>query len=373
MNQDKSCKAEFYEKLGAIEDDGKAQLEIAEHLKKAKRQHGKSLQQHELWREYLKRSDRYRQVCDWFKAAKRRSPYNLDSAACKSNIGYVQDFFMFASSYERLYSPPFFSLETVLGFTNLAYENELMKGMISDTFFSWAIDAGYPENFGMDMLGKLFVFGNIHEDPPESYLLRVIHILRKRGRVEVFQLHEIFSFVFTGVHDQYPEKVDRATLQEYQEICKRYVQNSPMLFLGIINPFANKEDVLKVVGDLIDRLRNKIPPDMKKRAKSMLQNECPFELPTTDGRFDERQRYLKAYGLKQDGKTNKEIAAEIYPGLHPEAQDTFRRVLRDREKAARIIENVEHGVFPGNYTGTSPEPEPLDPSERPAGSEYLSY
>jgi hypothetical protein len=74
---------------------------------------------------------------------------------------------------------------------------------------------------------------------------------------------------------------------------------------------------------------------------------CRFQFPTTTGNIDEVMRYLHVFDLKKEGKTIREIASIVYgKDLNGNVQ---RAVLRDFEKAKRIISNAETGYFPGQY------------------------
>ncbi len=71
-----------------------------------------------------------------------------------------------------------------------------------------------------------------------------------------------------------------------------------------------------------------------------------FKRPISRVRFDELKRYLRVYDLKQDGLTMKQIIAEIDPdhkGFDVDVMRSFRSYL---QKAKKLIDNVEQGIFP---------------------------
>ncbi len=62
-------------------------------------------------------------------------------------------------------------------------------------------------------------------------------------------------------------------------------------------------------------------------------------------RFDEWERYLKVYMLKQQGVTSKTIGDQFYS----KNQDPLRQVKRDNQKAKILSNNAVAGNFPGKY------------------------
>lgn len=71
--------------------------------------------------------------------------------------------------------------------------------------------------------------------------------------------------------------------------------------------------------------------------------------PTQKARYEEIKRYLQIYGLHEEGnKSYREIAEVVYPKR--QFNEDLRVVLvKEKKKAARIIKNVEQGIFPGKY------------------------
>lgn len=73
---------------------------------------------------------------------------------------------------------------------------------------------------------------------------------------------------------------------------------------------------------------------------------------------DALKRYLKVYDLRREGRTMREVILEIGTKHHKDTCDNInvhRAYLQDLAKAKRIIENVEQGVFPGDYQPVTPE------------------
>jgi hypothetical protein len=66
-------------------------------------------------------------------------------------------------------------------------------------------------------------------------------------------------------------------------------------------------------------------------------------------RLKELQTYLDVYDLWKKGDRISKIAKELFKDDKREPQDIERGCRRDRDKAIKIISNVEHGDFPGKY------------------------
>lgn len=71
-----------------------------------------------------------------------------------------------------------------------------------------------------------------------------------------------------------------------------------------------------------------------------------FKRPISRVRFDELKRYLRVYDLKQAGLTMKQIIAEIDPDPKGDDVDVMRSFRSYLQKAKKLIDNVEHGLFP---------------------------
>lgn len=71
-----------------------------------------------------------------------------------------------------------------------------------------------------------------------------------------------------------------------------------------------------------------------------------FTMPISRVRFDELKRYLRVYDLKQTGLTMKKIIAEIDPARKGFDADIVRSFRSDLQKARNLIDNAEKGLFP---------------------------
>lgn len=75
-----------------------------------------------------------------------------------------------------------------------------------------------------------------------------------------------------------------------------------------------------------------------------------FLSPSTRIREDELRRYLIVYDLDRQGLLMREIISQIAPDKDKSDVDVQRAFYRDISNAEKIIENVEKGEFPGNYS-----------------------
>ncbi len=94
----------------------------------------------------------------------------------------------------------------------------------------------------------------------------------------------------------------------------------------VIEPYRMaKPKVLKIIQDEIAKYRKKVI------------------------RYDEIERYLKIFDLKQEGLTIKAIINKIDPNRSGDDDAVIRTFRRDISNAKEIIKNVENGNFPGKY------------------------
>jgi len=325
--------------------------EIDSVVSRLEEKHKDNLPKYNLWKEYLKRSDKYKIVCEWVEDAYNKNPPDPDNTQYFEQG--VVDFSLFASTYLSLFRiKPRITLETYLKI--LESDGTEQPLFYKDSFFMWANNVGFP--FGNEMLMNYFVFGNIYNEFQGLSLFRQVLILDFQSKANVYELHEIMVFLFNWALDEATTSLGRnPTFDELRTWLKNLIRDDCSLHITINNPNLSKEDILNRVSDLIDARRNETKDsgsqfDEGLRFESLRFSSNRFDCPAGNLRLDELQRYLKAYDLKKEGKTNKEIAEIIYPKFDPKIQDTKRRVMRDRKNAENIIKNVEQGVFPGKYS-----------------------
>jgi hypothetical protein len=102
------------------------------------------------------------------------------------------------------------------------------------------------------------------------------------------------------------------------------------------------------------RERKKEPP-AKKASQFMKGMKGAVTIKKKPDTIEELQRYLRAYDSHVAGKTISHIANEMWsidPNFesdNPPEEDSMRIVKRDIQKAKKIISNVEYGYFPGDF------------------------
>ena len=343
----------LFEQLNSVRSMEEADAIISAHPTLVERKPGDILDQFLLWIEHLKRSATYKKVCDWFVGSKERKPYpkalteDVDEEARK--IDALVDYFVFAADYQQWRNvSPLLPLKQRYLLLK-AFYGPIFEIQFADTIFQWAQNAGYPDEYGPAMLMNYFVFGNVYQEPANVSTARAIHIIENRRYV--YRLDEILDVIFGHVErdDSFLGEMD-ASPDQFKAQLKRYFKMHLTPTICIVDPHENMDKMIEDIKDEIGMLRDIYPDPKKSQSAKLLFSEFKpdqFEWPTGNVRMDELKRYLQAYDLKTSGKTNKEIAAVVYPRF---AQDSaLRRVMRDRQKAARITKNVEAGFFPGDY------------------------
>jgi len=161
-----------------LDKDARNEL-IEEYLRDSEKRYGDQIQKYKLWSEFLKRSGRFKEVCEWFEEAKKGHPYPDEIQKCELNLEYLEDFFFFVSSYDHIRGgSPLVPLKNLMHLVSLMLDgSEIFRVGLSGTFFSWVIDAGFPSTFKIEMLMNLFIFGNVYADPDQGITLRAVHFI----------------------------------------------------------------------------------------------------------------------------------------------------------------------------------------------------
>jgi hypothetical protein len=323
--------------------------EIEKLLKDAESEYPDLLERYSLWGEFLKRSKTFKRVCLWFEKAREEYPYPDDIRKHKLKPQYLEDYFFFADTYERVRSPLLplktYSIPIV---TAMRSGIAIMRDALSGTFFSWAVDAGFPAEFEVEMLMNLFVFGNVYEDSSLAVKLRSIHLIQKRSENRAFRLGEAIDVVFRHIEEnEHYIKGSEHSVEDFKSALKRFFGSDvPMLTVCLVDPFENTDKTIDAIKELIIKRRS----SLSRLDVDFTQIQADqFECPTKNFRVDEVRRYLKAYDLKESGKIDSEIMRIIHPDHESEQWDLARMIKRDQKKARTIIANVENGFFPGKY------------------------
>jgi len=313
----------------------------------AKQLHKKSLDTYELWREFLKRSKKYEKVCTWFENI--RTPANTE----KSNLFLIGEiaFDLFVDSYLTLkaFNPPV-TLENYFSYRlKEVKEHGKLELRGADAFFATAYELGFP--FEDELLMNYFVFGDVFRESEPYRTFRLVLITQTLNLNIVCETHETLNLLFRFAEEKAKKVLGREpTVREFQSALKLALENDHRLHITIANPYQNKDEIQKRISEVIDnRRKNKTERSSSSLQQSPLFKPGRFELPGGNIRTDELTRYLTVYDLARTGKKTKEIANEVYKGHDSAGYVVARMILRDRQKAEKIIANVEKGFFPGKY------------------------
>jgi hypothetical protein len=322
---------------------------VTEYIDKSTNEFRDDFERFQLWTQYLKQSDNYKKACSWFKKVRIKHDYPPELNGCKHQLSYIEDYFVFAVSYNKLRSEsPLLSLKHNFPLINIARNGqELFKEIFSGTFFGWAIEYGFPKKLSTEMLVYLYLYGNLYDDPEEITSLRVFELIRQHKNMCVYRAGEIIDVIYKHVEDVLLNG-ESPTIEEFKNHLKHFLESDLTLTVTMINPYDNRDKTLAAISELIETRRARLPRQTIDQGFEFYQSD-QFEWPTSNFRMDELNRYLKVFSFNKEGMTNENIAKEIYPRLDYENKNTMRRVFRDRKKAEQIIKNVEAGFFPGPY------------------------
>jgi hypothetical protein len=230
---------------------------------------------------------------------------------------------------------------------------DIFRDILAETFFVWAVDAGFPKEYEAEALMNLFVFGNVFKDPKQIMLLRILLLIETRNKLYAYKLRDIIDSIFKHIETDpfFLANREASSIEEYKHQLKRFLSSDFFLNISLLDPYENKDKTIDAIKDLID-IRRSTQSDIDKAHFEFFKPD-QFEWPTGNIRIDELERYLKVYDLKRKDKTNKGVAKVIYPEYDLSDADlsatALRYVSRDLSKARKIIKNVEMGYFPGKY------------------------
>ncbi len=337
-------------------------LKIHEAVKELREKHKDSLPKYDLWRDYLKRSDKYKNVCHWVENAHNEHPLTQGNIGketedvikqfphAQDNVNQIMDLALFYATFSLFFNrKPVVALQYYLPYLELKKENKDKNELFRDTFFDWAINAGFP--FENEMMMNYFIFGNVFKEPSSLSSIRHLLILELQERANVHETHEVLEFIFGMVLKEVEEALGREpTIAEFMEKTKNIIRDGFWLNISITNPYENKNDIIKSVSNTIDKRRNETGDFNKLYSdKLSLFSLNRFAYPKSNIRLDELEEYLKAYDLQKEGKKIKEISEQIFPNTKSLSDSDIRQTSRYLAKAKKIIRNVEEGFFPGNY------------------------
>jgi hypothetical protein len=288
-----------------------------------------------LWAEYLKRSEAYKEALEWAKPIAMENPELIKTSIMYDPHGNVRDWLEMSQAYK-------FSLHM--------YQNEPVDDKHIG-LLGFAIKQGVP--FREELVVMIMMFGDVFYENYDDLFemsggvfdgicINATYSHERRCGSVVDLKDEINAMVEASLHKFEEENNRKPTLEDVKAAMLAWIRDSKTLFLVV--------DVTReTISGLLDQVKTKIDSFIPTCQGVILDRDamCRFQFPTTTGNIDEVMRYLHVFDLKKEGKTIREIASIVYgKDLNGNVQ---RAVLRDFEKAKRIISNAETGYFPGQY------------------------
>ncbi|MBI4804621.1 MAG: hypothetical protein HY795_05235 [Desulfovibrio sp.] len=325
---------EFLEDFGKRDDLGGSLPSILEELTRLQ-------PYYLLWAEYLKRSIIYKETVEWVNNVLKNNP-DLD---CLNNP------FDSFGNYTTI-----LDLSSAFRVLKIIYTDarDLQLNYNPDNIFEYAIYNKFPHK--EELIFTYIIFGDVFSDEYiENFTKptgRIYNIARmfvyrhdriKRKIIDMNDKKELQTTVNCSIEmfeDKYGKK---PSIDDLYTVLHEWFSESNNLFVEIDIVGLSNKQIFNQIKDLINSHKDKI----KYEQKHSLHDSFQFQHPTVTGNLEELRRYLRAFDLKKEGKTIREISSAIY---ERDLDDDVRRVvLRDIDKAKRIIANAEIGLFPGKY------------------------
>jgi len=156
--------------------------------------------------------------------------------------------------------------------------------------------------------------------------------------------------MFKQTHDREPN------LEEFKKSFSKMIAESCFLYTRALPWFDRKES--KILSDY-GRILAEKKKDPKVKKMGFLFKTGPLEITTNSLPLDQLRRYLDIFGKFKRGMTWVQIAEsneyyKVHYEPHSKDKETMRReIYKDKEHAQNIINNVERGIFPGEYGGVT--------------------
>ena len=268
---------------------------------------------HLCW-EYLKRSDDYREFCEWRQGLDIKIPplNNLNKVPLPKKFQSITP--------GKVH--PFLEIYHFWG-----------AQIFSGDFDSWW--KLFEE--GNRLLGPVVPFTETIDEYFEG-----IRLETKEDAEQVLNSLKKTASVFPLTNNETIEEI----IAEYHRIVMKKlidtIDSYPRIFLDI--RIDRSISIEKLQKEIIKAFRK----ELKNKLETRKWVNGIWFYPNGPNRFSELERYLKIFSLKKEGKQYRQIASEVYPKKF--FDENLRRVLnKEWKKAQRIIRNVEMGVFPGKY------------------------
>jgi len=284
---------------------------------------------YELWYEYLKKSEKYKEVCEWFRIM-------LKSDRKESGTFYPISFFA-----------GFLEDEINYPLTNKYYQQFISSDFELVDFGEATLQQIAEKNkfpFKSELLDVYLFFKDVHTQAFNAFWEEVGLWLALRSDTDNLRVREV-HVVIGNLLDQAAHKLRDKIIRfpEYHELKAELVETvrrHEYLLLSI-NPRGASQ---KLLNKLISA---KIIEHSQRRNIEPYWFENNSSFPTSTKNVQKLRTYLRAYELKESGKTNSEIADILLPDRPGDPQDSITIIQRYRRNAKKIISNVEKFRFPG--------------------------
>jgi hypothetical protein len=347
----------FYKQLRPGKKHKNINKEVADYISGLKTQQKflkETLPRYQLWVESLRRSSKYKAICDWFVEARQQYPYPELILEYKLESTGIEDYLFFAHTYENIReSSPFrFLKDEVNGGIPMLFEDDsLFEIIYNDSFFLWAKKAKYPTESGFETLMNLFVFGNIFIDYPDVTTLRIFHLIDRCNKARVIRTEGVIDVLFKHIEREIFNKDEIHPAEEYRKEIKKFFKSNFFLSFCLTDPFENVDATLEEIKGQIEKRRESIEYKNEISEQYSFYNPGEFEYPISGSfRLDDLTTYLKVYDMKCSGMKVIEIAKEHFNLDQKEALLSSRMITRYIQKAKKVIQNTEKGIFPGEYS-----------------------
>ncbi len=199
-------------------------------------------------------------------------------------------------------------------------------------------------------LWNWYNFGDVHRNSFEKWWRG----FKKVDKTEAENIQGVETYNIKQEIDSCIESFKKSygrepTLQEFKDELLYLTNNYDVSYLKInfMAP-STKEDLIK---QLCDFVRNKLI-DSFIRISRAAYHLTPFTVTKyrdSSLRADELKRYLQVYDLDKKDVDMKDIVKIVKPEKNCDSVNVIRAFNLDLERANNIIENVEQGIFPGDY------------------------
>jgi hypothetical protein len=330
-------------------DPEKQQALIKQHLEQGKVRHKDMIPRYLIWREYLLRSDKYRDVCDWISSIRKTSEIPLLDPKIDHTDKHIQDYLTFAVEYEKRRTPFYIPLDRLCNSLTLSMVHGRSTHLYDylPSVAQWAIDNGYDRS--PEMLMTYFIFGDIFRDPVEPFLLRVLTILDLKEPKTVFNISDVLEFLYVMADIEAAKEYGKGhSVSQFKDAFTKILTSYDCLVTYIFKPWQNKEVLIRQLNQLLDARRE--VPGKSGDDIHYIEESGQFLFPSGKARVDALEKYLNIHDMKAAGATFEAIAEKLQAGSSSKFDSILRQVKRDNSFANQIIANAEKGFFPGDYS-----------------------